>query len=175
MISYNAYGTNGANAPKIPTTKISESTKTISCIIWSAACVLIGLFALLILNYALPVADIIMGSINNNVTACDTSLPSVHTWLIVKGAVGLFISTYTSMSFVAKRTETNFFVMATSVFRTPFNLSLLFMWAWLIVGSVMFWRDCRHLGPDSLNTMMWCSIIIGYFYVLLSSCSLTKS
>lgn len=159
----------GARAPTVTENQSAKSSIS-AADVCGAACALIGVLFLLGLLYALPIAELIMGSINRgDVNTCDTSLPSATTWLIVKGSVGLFISTYTIMVLGALRTENDFFVVTSAVLSVPFILSLLFMFAWLIVGSVMFWRDCIHLGPDSLNTMMWCSLIIGYVSSLTSS------
>jgi hypothetical protein len=37
---------------------------------------------------------------------------------------------------------------------------------WLIVGSILFWRDCPGVSPSIVNTTMWISLIYGYVYVL---------
>ena len=37
-----------------------------------------------------------------------------------------------------------------------------FRLAWIITGSVMFWRDCQEVRPIEVNTMMWITLISVY-------------
>ena len=41
-------------------------------------------------------------------------------------------------------------------------LCCLFRFVWLIVGGVMFWRDCPDLSPEPMNNAMWAMLIMGY-------------
>jgi hypothetical protein len=41
-----------------------------------------------------------------------------------------------------------------------------FNFIWVVIGTVIFFRDCPSLEPVSINTLMYFSIIIGYFSVL---------
>jgi hypothetical protein len=40
-----------------------------------------------------------------------------------------------------------------------FNLFTLFFFAWTITGAVLFWRDCKNLQPQNVNTFMWICLI----------------
>jgi hypothetical protein len=38
----------------------------------------------------------------------------------------------------------------------------MFRFAWLIVGAVLFWRDCPDAGPKVFNNTMWAMLIMGF-------------
>ena len=37
---------------------------------------------------------------------------------------------------------------------------LFFRFAWLVVGTILFWRDCRHARPLAVRHLMWVALII---------------
>lgn len=45
---------------------------------------------------------------------------------------------------------------------TAVAVSAVLFFIWLLIGAVMFWRDCSSLEPRPLNIMMWCSLIFGF-------------
>jgi hypothetical protein len=40
-------------------------------------------------------------------------------------------------------------------------LGIIFQASWVIVGSIQFWRDCYKLEPQSVNILMWVTLILG--------------
>lgn len=38
----------------------------------------------------------------------------------------------------------------------------IFRFAWLIVGSIMFFKECPNVSPNSLNDVMWAMLIMGF-------------
>lgn len=116
---------------------------------------------------ALPVTEIVMGTIYKDDVVCETDVVDIPVWLIVKGATGLFVVVFLVMAILASVTRNDCFVGLIATFTIPFFLSCIFSLAWLIIGSVVFWRDCIHLTPTSVNTLMWCSLIIGYVSIYL--------
>jgi hypothetical protein len=116
---------------------------------------------------ALPVTEIVMGAIHRNDITCETDIVDISTWLIVKGATGLFVVVFLVVAILAASTENEFFSCLAVSFVTPFVFACMFSFAWLIVGSVVFWRDCSHLEPRPVNTLMWCSLIIGYVSIYI--------
>jgi len=170
----------GAHSVSIPITgapaQQTSSQTTRACVsICGGICALFGIVFVLGLFFGPPVAELIIGATHQgDYSVCSTSLPSPPVWLIVKGSVGLFFGTYILLMLVALKTEDEAVCTIVALFFVPFVLSLFFQFAWLIVGSVMFWRDCMHLEPTQLNDMMWASLIIGYVSVL-TGCASTKS
>lgn len=46
-----------------------------------------------------------------------------------------------------------------------FVLTFLFNCGWLIIGSVMFWRDCMTSSSLIINRLMYAVLIIGYINI----------
>ena len=153
-----------ATVNKLTSEMKKERDKNIGCV----SCV--GGFSvlmILLIFTALPISELIMGSIYKNQIDCVTEIVNIDTWLIVKGSIGLFVVVFLSILVVAVATEEEYLLRLSVTSTIPFYLSCLFSLAWLIVGSVIFWRDCIDLSPRSVNTMMWCSLIIGYVLIYI--------
>ncbi len=112
----------------------------------------------------LPIYELVIGSTYRDQVDCVTDIVSILTWLIVKGSVGLFVVIFLSVLVTSKN---DCCIGLATIFAIPFYLAYVFSFAWLIIGSVVFWRDCSHLSPRPVNTMMWCSLTIGYVSVYL--------
>jgi len=116
---------------------------------------------------ALPVAQLIIGVIFKDEVVCETNIVSIPNWLIIKGSSVLFMAMFSFVFSIAKAMKNNCIMRWLSVFCVLFYLSCLFNLGWLIVGSVVFWRDCNDLTPKPVNTMMWCSLIIDYVLIYI--------
>ena len=51
-------------------------------------------------------------------------------------------------------------------------LASLFNMAWVIVGSVMFWRDCLKIVPVEINDLMWATLLINIIMCFICNFSL---
>ena len=131
----------------------------------SIVCIFVTFIAL---YYTLPIVQLAYGNhYKDSVEAtCNSTIAvSIPTWLIVEGSVGIgFVTSLIIFMLSAFSESAAMFLML-----VPIILIGLFQFAWLIVGSVLFWRDCYHVMPDSLNQLMWASLIIGYISILVSS------
>ena len=130
-----------------------------------------GLLILLLLGVflALPITQLVMVAKYSDQIICNSFLqPKV--WLIVKAVTDLFVIICCCFICSAKFTENRCILAMASILFVPFLFASVFELVWLIIGSVMFWRDCLHMDPEPINTLMWCSLIIGYVF-LLKSCS----
>ena len=118
-----------------------------------------------LLSIPLPIVEIIFGVMYPHDHNCD-SFVGVSDWLIIKGSMmlattfsGVLLFGFTNHAALTDSKSSAISALFCFVF---YVLGMLFKTAWLIVGSVMFWRDCKDVTPSSLNDMMWASLIIGY-------------
>ena len=44
----------------------------------------------------------------------------------------------------------------------------LFNFIWLIIGSIILFKDCSNLKPEIVNVSMWIIIILGFLQILSS-------
>lgn len=132
----------------------------------------LGTLITLMLSTPLPVVEIIIGSLNRHDYGCDSFI-GVSDWLIIKGATMLGLVFFGLLMFGATNyaavTNSKKSAVFASIFWFLYTICLVFTSAWLIVGSVMFWRDCRHVTPSTVNDMMWASLIIGYVNALVAT------
>lgn len=133
------------------------------------AAITVGVSLLLATFLALPVTEIAMGAHYKDDVICDTSVVPIPAWLIVKGSVSIFFIAL--LGIAAAASDNKGLVLLTEI---PMYVIAMFSLAWLIVGSVAFWRDCKDLEPKSVNTLMWCSLIIGYVSLFLQISSNKK-
>ncbi len=130
-------------------------------------CIVFTMFGLVL---SLPIVEIYYGVSYQNQIICQSSINiEIPLWLILKGSIKLlsiiFISIYhfsTSKSICG--TISSFI----------FSLLQTFLFVWLILGSIIFWRDCPNIEPTSVNTLMWFSLILEMFFILGSRKSLER-
>ena len=127
----------------------------------------------------LPIVILAMTRANQNIMTCTpvgaggtappaTPSPSgtnladtigVSTWLYVHASVGLleaviwvvFVVSLVIFQSLGAMAAVMCLLVLVGLFRLP----------WLIVGSVMFWRDCPNLYPSQMNGLMWATLILG--------------
>lgn len=112
--------------------------------------------------FLLPGSEIFMGFYFANDITCTTTLfISLSNWLVIKGFVSIFSIICTiPIVFSGKNSLCNSFFMFVLYIVNVFTV------AWLIVGSIIFWRDCINTAPYVLNVYMWVSLILGYIVVV---------
>jgi hypothetical protein len=98
----------------------------------------------------------------------------IYNWMIIHGSIGIFevfvIIIIGSVSIFYTKKDKYYFC--------SYNISIAFLlllvffrFVWLIVGGVMFWRDCYNLSPPVMNDLVWAALIIGFMGF---ACSLTS-
>jgi hypothetical protein len=109
--------------------------------------------------------------INPNDATHTKELMNIFVWLVTNGAVQLFIVAYTTgmskhmdrQEIITERENIDEFLdCILPTFVLPYGAAMLFAPAWLIIGSVSFWRDCRDMDPAPVNYLMWVSLPVGY-------------
>ena len=142
---------------------ISNKTETESVIpICVYCCCFYVASILLFILFGWSSYEIFIGYHYKEQIICNTDLGvTLSGWLIIKGT-SFIITLITAILYI--NSGNNSLCKYTSLtFLTILNL---FHLPWLIVGSILFWRDCPDVSPSIVNTTMWISLIYGYIYVL---------
>ena len=139
--------------------KEKKKEKTTCC---GYICIIFCALITIPLFLILPITEIFLGTTYNNEITCNTTMfVSIDKWLIIKGSVSLF--------FIITACVTNIFEK-NSICKCLSTLILyiggIFTFIWLIIGSIIFWRDCPNLTPNFINIFMWVSLILGYISIL---------
>lgn len=125
-------------------------------------CTCFGVIFAVGLLLSLPIAELVISNKYSNQIVCNSFI-SPYTWLVTKASfclIAIFCLIF------LKLLGESFIVF----FRIMYILFNLFAFAWLIVGAVMFWHDCPNLEPKPVNTLMYCSLIIGFVSTFISLC-----
>jgi hypothetical protein len=142
--------------------------------IWIAAAAMVILFLLIALGPS--IVWLVIGN-NNLKDECNQELssPSLATWLVVEGSVGIlsFVLALFGLFFIScLKYDACFWGLGIDAI-----LLVLIAWfqiAWLIVGSIQLAQDteCREKNPVLWNTTL-AAVIIGFVGVLLNFFSTT--
>ena len=100
-----------------------------------------------------------MSSLESNV--------SLKNWLVISGSMGLLLCVSIVVVLISMAcSEDTVCKVLLGVFGTSLVLSVIFNFAWNIVGSVLFWRDCLNKVPEAVNDYMFARLIISYVFGL---------
>ena len=120
----------------------------------------LGILCISLVIFTFPVVQICYGAIyENSVDGCDSFL-SISTWLITSGCVGIFVGILILLMLIDMHNESKILCINIIVYLASF-----FQLIWIICGSIMFWKDCSKAVPNSVNILMWISLIAGYFAI----------
>jgi hypothetical protein len=86
----------------------------------------------------------------------------IYSWMIAHGVIGIFEVINVSIFVITSFTESDCGIISFGISLLFLILMVLFRFCWLIVGGVMFWRDCPNLYPSQMNDLMWATLIIGF-------------
>ena len=112
------------------------------------------------LIFSFPIVELAFaGFYKNSVENCDTPLVPIIPWLTVSGSMGIVAGCMCLIMMLGAAKESTLIVTFGTI---VIYLCSIFQLIWLILGSVMFWRDCHNATPSRLNDMMWAALIIGY-------------
>ena len=141
----------------------SNKSENNNCLLYCCGSIC-GIIAIVIV-YGWPVSEIVIGAYYRNEITCQSTLPvTISDWLIVKGTVSIVTITILGFCLITSNTS-----LCNCLSMTFMYVCNLFMMIWLIIGSIVFWRDCINLHPNTVNIYMWISLIFGYFSVLSST------
>lgn len=118
-------------------------------------------FPIAICALGFPLYELCIGIIyKNDISACSTMQIDVSTWLIVKSVI-----TISAILLVGICVATKNKIIGLGLLM----VSRIFIFIWLIVGSVLFFRDCIKIEPAIVNISMWVIIITGFLSIISSS------
>jgi len=151
----------------------------------------------LIYAYGLAVAtaEVVLSiSFSNTITKC-ASLPplTVYSWLVCDGIVSFCLLIFLIIRLSAKvasldrgasvtslnlaeisseqRQSCFGFIFSTVVRKVVSDVLILFKVSWIIVGSVIFWRDCHdELNPRAVRTIFFQSLVSSFAFIGLICC-----
>jgi hypothetical protein len=108
---------------------------------------------------ALPVSELVLAILYKNDIICYTDLHvNIFEWLIIKSSVNIGLLVLFFILFILSNKDTCYYNFVCAIY----YIISLFNFGWLILGSIIFWRDCYNLSPSSINILMWVSLIMGY-------------
>lgn len=153
----------------------SSAENTVKCCIIGTSNLCMGILILFAfgLFYTLPITEFIMATEHRHEMKCD-SFMSPYTWMIVEGIIGMFIGTVFSLitvgGFIAiqENENENCILSIVTILGIPLIIVNVFNFVWLIIGSIMFWRDCSNLEPESMNTLYWIVLIFGWISIFVA-------
>lgn len=125
-------------------------------------CLKFTMLAFMFISLALPIAELVFaGRYEHQSSRPDCANDRVidpAKWLLVSGIIGIIsIVLMFGSTILTIATENGAFLIITltvSILVGMFNL------AWVIVGSVMLWRDNVDCHPEEFKSMLWASVII---------------
>ena len=125
-----------------------------------------ALFIPCLFGLVLPIIQIAFAAKYQNDMVCNIStIVSPYTWLMTTGIIGLCFGVFTlffTLNILTTATLMDMFLMFSTFCLIPFAF---FSLAWMIVGSVMFWRDCNDMEPRPINQLISASLIIQYVHI----------
>lgn len=131
---------------------------TQSPIIYACSYSLLTLLSFIIISFILciPILDIYFGYAFRDIIICETNLIPINKWLIIKG---IYTINYiiVSIIFVCSDFKSCMYCLCLPII----TISQMFNLSWMIVGGIIFFRDCPSLVPVEINTYMYFTLIMG--------------
>ena len=120
-------------------------------ILCSALCLLPLPITQIVFSYCYPI------SCDNNIFPF-----SINEWLYIEAGSTIFIFLHwVVLRTTAMNTTSSLFVV--KVLLATYCIELIFQLSWIVVGAIQFWRDCSKIEPQSINILMWVTLILGIF------------
>jgi hypothetical protein len=105
-----------------------------------------------------PIVQIIQGTYFDSMN-CTVNILPMNYWLIIIGSSEI-LQVFLSIINIMVKKYMLFYLI---------NLLYLFNISWLIVGCIIFFRDCNNLSVSD-NALLYCSFVYGYILV----CSIAR-
>ena len=122
-------------------------------------------------------AEIVVAVVYRDEIMCSSTVMSIFNWLILDAVVGvmwmiaLICFIYLDVDLKGNSCDVIAENDRCKVLRSICQLTLiiisLFRGSWLIIGSVIFWRDCPTLQPKPVRDMMWAVLLVSYIAIFL--------
>ena len=127
-------------------------------------CSSIVFFCMLSCLLALPASEMTLALLYKNDIVCKSDLHvNIFEWLVIKSSINIGLLITFFILFILNNKDTCYYSFMFSIY----YIISLFNFGWLILGSVLFWRDCYNLEPTSVNILMWISLIMGYINIYI--------
>ena len=125
---------------------------------------LILLVPIFLVCLVLPCVQIGYAATYKDTISCGIStIISPYTWLLTSGITGLCLGILiisTTYIMIVNFGINTAFITVLSLLLIPCGL---FSFSWIIIGSVMYWRDCAGtIQPTSVDSLIKASLIIAY-------------
>jgi hypothetical protein len=120
----------------------------------------------------LPIFDIFISSKLQNVVCKPTLIPAItlNSFLLYKG-IFTILNLFLIGFFKVTKSRSTLDKCVTALY----VVTGLFNFVWLILGSILFWRDCPNVKPQNLNFYLWFTLVVGYVSIFaVSSNTLSK-
>jgi hypothetical protein len=128
----------------------------------------------------LPIVTLIMASsykddINYNFSTNSTtsnskfnSIINFYQWMIAYGSIEFLFIILNIILIFSKMCCYNLESVKTAYTQSS-HIWIIFVFdlIWIIIGSIMLWKDCTHLQPYRIYLFVWFIIIFGYCKILL--------
>lgn len=126
----------------------------------------VSILCLTVFLFALPVTELTLSLIYRDDIICNSDIQvTIFEWLVLKSSINIILLL---IFFILSIFDNKDNYLYSFIFFT-YYLFGVFNFAWLIVGSIIFWRDCYNLEPYSINILMWVSLIMGYINIYINS------
>jgi len=113
-------------------------------------------FSCILIITIIPIYEMYVGIYYMNDIICETSILniSIPIWLIVKSSLSFFIILLVYINIVLS--SDNLYPYYILYITYIFNIF------WVIIGSIIFWKDCSNITPYYVNTFIWFDLIFSY-------------
>jgi len=129
-----------------------ENYKTTMLLCCQAVCLAMCLLPL-------PIIQIVYSYNNNPISCPANTFPfDINVWLYVEATSTLLMIL-----------NAIFMLSCSQVFVITHVIGSFFQTGWIIVGAIQFWRDCPSIEPQSVNILMWFTLIAGLLRSLSSN------
>jgi hypothetical protein len=96
----------------------------------------------------------------------------ISNYMIIYGSVGIFWAVFFPVSVFCRcwhyRNNSRFFVGGLRL------IMYIFTFTWLIVGCVLFWRDCPEMEPKVVRDTFWFYSVVGLVGIFFGICTAIK-
>lgn len=110
-------------------------------------------------SFVISILEIILACVYKNDITCHSSIYKPFTWLIIDGISNLLYSILLIVVCIGDNVKVS---KVESMYNNTSELYVL----WIIVGSIMFWRDCRDDLPKHVNNFCYVKFIINYIVII---------
>jgi hypothetical protein len=121
---------------------------------------------LVLISIAYPSLEIYIGTVYKDEIVCESPIfVSIGNWLIIKGCVYIV-----TLGLVGLFLYSNSKSVCNAMINNIMFIVNIFSIAWLIIGSILFFRDCNTLTPTIVQNIMYISLIFGYISIFGTCC-----